>query len=123
MSKLRDWPKHPDDKIDYDQEQRHGVVEIFVTLRLPVNCYEAAARLSRINDYKSFDDYVSHYVMNDLEMMAQGEVADDLVISKITDKNSPWMQNVKETFGPINKRLKEQAKIEREAKRRQDYGI
>lgn len=43
MNRDWDWPKHPDDKYDYYQEQKHGIVEIFVTLRLPVVAYETAA--------------------------------------------------------------------------------
>jgi len=103
----REWPKHPDDKIDYYQEQKHGIVEIFVTLRLPINAYETAAGLYRIADFKSFDDYVSDCVMQDLDLMSQGEVADDVVISKITGKNSPWMQNEKEHWSGVIKRLKQ----------------
>ncbi len=99
----RDWPKHPEDQYDYYQEQKHGIVEIFVTLRLPINAYETAAGLYRIADFKSFDDYVSDCVMNDLDMMCGGEVADDLIISE----SSPWMQAQKEHYSGVIKRLKQ----------------
>jgi hypothetical protein len=39
-----------------------------------------------------------------------GEVADDLIISKIKDKSSPWMQNEKEHWSGVIKRLKQQDK-------------
>lgn len=104
----RDWPKDPEDQYDYYQEQKHGIVEVFVTLRLPINAYELAAGLYRIADFKSFDDYVSDCVMNDLDMMCGGEVADDLIISKIKAEPSPWMKEQKEHWGGVIKRLKQQ---------------
>jgi hypothetical protein len=76
--------------IEYRQEQRTGLVEIFVKLTLPINAYETAAGLYRIADYKTFDDYVSDCVMNDLEQMCQGEVADDVVISKLTQRETEF---------------------------------
>jgi len=95
----------------YYQDQKQGIVEIFVTLRLPVNMYEAAAGLYRVADYRSFDDYVSDCVVSDLELLNQGEVADDIVIKKISGKNSPWMQNQKEHWSGVIKRLKKQDKM------------
>lgn len=53
------------------------------------------AVLYRINDYKSFDDYPSVCVMDDLETMTDGSVAEDIIISKITGRNSPYIQEVK----------------------------
>jgi len=97
----------------YYQDQKEGIVEIFVTLRLPVNMYEAAAGLYRVADFRSFDDYVSSCVVDDLELMTQGEMADDIVIKKISRKNSPWMQNQKEQWSGVLKRLKKQDKIEK----------
>jgi len=94
----------------YYQDQKQGIVEIFVTLRLPVNMYEAAAGLYRVADFRSFDDYVSSCVVSDLELLNQGEVADDIVIKKISRKNSPWMQNQKEQWSGVVKRLKKQDK-------------
>jgi hypothetical protein len=103
----RDWPKHPEDQFDYYQEQKHGIVEIFVTLRLPLNAYELAAGLYRIADFESLDDYVSDCVMNDLDMMCQGEVADDLIISKIKAETSRWMKEQKAHYSAVIKRLKQ----------------
>ncbi len=103
----RDWPKHPEDQYDYYQEQKHGIVEVFVTLRLPINAYETAAGLYRIADYKSFDDYVSDCVMNDLDMMTHGEVSDDLIHEKLKGEPSLWMQNQKEHWGGVVERLKQ----------------
>ena len=77
-------------EIEYRQEQKQGLVEIFVKLTLPIKAYETAAGLYRISDYKTFDDYVSDCVMNDLEMMCQGEVADDVVISKLTGRETEF---------------------------------
>jgi len=77
-------------EIEYRQEQKQGLVEIFVKLNLPIKAYETATGLYRICDYKSFDDYVSDCVMNDLEMMCQGEVADDVVISKLTGRETQF---------------------------------
>ncbi len=97
----------------YYQEQKQGIVEIFVTLRLPVNLYEAGAGLYRLADYRSFDDYVSDCVVSDLETMGDGQVADDLVCKKITRKNSRWMQNEKEKWSGFLKRQKERDKIQK----------
>jgi len=72
----------------YYQDQKQGIVEIFVTLRLPVNLYEAAAGLYRVANYRSFDDYVSDCVVSDLEQLSQGEIADDIVIKKIHVKQT-----------------------------------
>lgn len=52
----------------YYQDQKIGMVEIFVTLRLPVNMYEAGAALSKITNHRSFDDYVSDCVVRDLRL-------------------------------------------------------
>jgi len=95
----------------YYQDQKQGIVEVFVTLRLPVNMYEAAAGLYRVANYRSFDDYVYDCVINDLELLSQGEVADDMVIKKVSHKNSPWAQNQKQHWSGVLKRLKEQDKI------------
>jgi hypothetical protein len=76
--------------IEYRQEQKQGLVEIFVKLTLPIKAYETAAGLYRIADYRSFDDYVSDCVMQDLALMCQGEVADDVVISKLTGRETEY---------------------------------
>ncbi|TLX90874.1 MAG: hypothetical protein E6K94_05500 [Thaumarchaeota archaeon] len=70
----------------YYQDQKQGIIEVFVTLRLPVNLYEAGAGLYRVANYKSFDDYVSDCVVSDLEQLSQGEIADDIVIKKLSVK-------------------------------------
>jgi len=49
-------------------------------------------------------------VVSDLELLNQGEVADDMVIKKVSHKNSPWMQNQKEHWSGVIKRLKKQDK-------------
>lgn len=58
--------------------------------------------------------------MNDPDMMSGGEVADDLIISKKTGKNSPFIENAKETYGPFNKSMKEHIEIERKMKKQED---
>src|ERR671918_990912 len=98
----------------YYQDQKTGMVEIFVTLRLPVNMYEAGAALAKISNHRSFDDYVSDCVVSDLETFSQGEIADDIVSKKITHKNSAWMQNQKEQWGRF---IKRQKKRDRENKK------
>ena len=104
---------HPDDKIDYYQEQKHGIAEVFVCLRLPIKHYETAYAFHKIANYGSFDDYVSHCVMNDIEMMLDnGEMTHDLVCEKLTGNNSPWAQNQKEHWKGVNKRLKKYQKVE-----------
>lgn len=84
-------------EIEYRQEQKQGLVEIFVKLTLPIKAYETAAGLYRIEDYKSFDDYVSDCVMQDLDLVRQGQVADDMVITKLTGKETdfgaPYISN------------------------------
>lgn len=44
--------------------------------------------------------------------MLQGQVADDLIHQKLKGKNSPWMQNQKEHWKGVNKRLKKLEKAE-----------
>ena len=61
-------------EIEYRQEQKQGLVEIFVKLTLPIKAYETAAGLYRIEDYKSFDDYVSDCVMQDLTWCDRGKL-------------------------------------------------
>jgi hypothetical protein len=78
------------DEIEYQQEQKRGTVEIFVTLKLPINIYETAAGLYRIADFKSFDDYVSSCVAEDIMRLEQGQCADELVIYKITGKTPTY---------------------------------
>jgi hypothetical protein len=85
-----DFFKYKHNSLEYRQEQKQGLVEIFVKLTLPISAYETAAGLYRIADYKTFDDYVSDCVMQDLEMMCQGEVADDVVISKLTGRQTEF---------------------------------
>src|ERR671918_845374 len=91
----------------YYQDQKTGMVEIFVTLRLPVNMYEAGAALAKISNHRSFDDYVSDCVVSDLETFSQGEIADDIVSKKITHKNSALDAKSKRAVGKIYKKTKE----------------
>ena len=71
-------------EIKYRQEQKQGLVEIFVKLTLPIKAYETAAGLYRI------EDYVSDCVMQDLDLVRQGQVADDMVITKLTGKETDF---------------------------------
>jgi hypothetical protein len=66
--------------------------------------------LYRIADFKSFDDYVSNCVMEDLDMNTQGEVSDDLIHEKLKGEPSLWMQNQKEHWGKVIKKLEQQEK-------------
>lgn len=108
-----------EDRLGYRQQQKVGMVEIFVTLRLPINVYETAAGLYTIRNFRSFDDYVSNCVMDDLGTLAQGGIGDDILRSKLTGMDSQYMQSIKEGFGPIVKRMEEQARIERKARKRE----
>lgn len=89
-----------------------GITEVFVTLRIPRKYYEVAYGFHRIADYTTFDEYVSDTVVKDIELMLEGQIADDLIHQKLKGKNSPWMQNQKEIWGGVNKQLKKQQKIE-----------
>ena len=103
---------HPDDQIDYYQEQKHGIAEVFVCLRLPIKHYETAYAFHKISNHASFDDYVSDCVVKDIEMMLDGVVSDDLIHEKLTQRNSPWAQNQKEHWKGVTKRLKKLDKVE-----------
>jgi hypothetical protein len=54
-----------------------GIIEVFVSLKIPTKVYEVAYGFHKIADYKSFDEYVSDMVTQDIERMAVGEIADD----------------------------------------------
>lgn len=82
-------------------------VEISVVLKLPKGHYQAASALTQIYDYANFDDYVSDTIKENVEMLLDGiDPLRDAIYHRLTGKPSPYMQRVKEQFGPINKRLK-----------------
>ena len=90
-----------------------GIIEVFVSLKIPTKVYEVAYGFHRIADYKTFDEYVSDMVVRDIEMMTEnGEMTHDLIHEKLTGKNSPYMQHQKEHWKGINKRLKKMSKEE-----------
>lgn len=98
---------------NYYQDQKAGMIDVFVTLRLPVNMYEALAALRIMTNHKSIDDYVSDCVVQDLETMKDGMVAEDIVCEKITGKNSPRVQQSNEQMKGFIKRQKEREKQEK----------
>ena len=81
-----DWKETNEaDKIDYYDKQKHGIVEIFVKIRLPHKFYEIANSVSIIYNMKSFDDYVSSLVYDDIERLLDGtEMIGDAVLHKFT---------------------------------------
>jgi hypothetical protein len=101
----------------YYQEQQKGIVEIFVKLRLPVNMYEAVAALSIMTNHKSIDDYVADCLLQDLDTMKDGMVAEDIVHEKITGKNSPKMQHANEKMKGFMKRMKNHERQEKNSLR------
>ena len=73
--------------------------------------YQVATALSQIQDYANLDEYVSDTIKENVEMLLDGiEPLHDSIYRKLTGKRSPYMQEVKERFGPINKRLKQMVK-------------
>jgi hypothetical protein len=79
------------DKIEYynDDGQKHGINEIFVKIRLPHKFYEIANSLSIIYNSKSFDDYVSALVYEDIERLLMGaEEIGDAVVHKMTGEKT-----------------------------------
>ena len=96
-----------------NQIRNGGITEVFVSLKIPTKVYEVAYGFHRIADYTTFDEYVSDMVVRDIEMMFDnGEMTHDLICEKLTGKNSPWMQNQKEHWKGVNKRLKKMSKVE-----------
>jgi hypothetical protein len=73
------------DKIEYYNDRKHGIVEIFVKVRLPYKFYEIANCISILYNLKSFDDYVSATVYEDIERLLIGpEEIGDAIMNKIT---------------------------------------
>lgn len=66
-----------------NQIRNGGITEVFVSLKIPTKVYEVAYGFHRIADYKTFDEYVSDVVVQDIERMAAGEIADDLVKQRL----------------------------------------
>ena len=88
-------------------------VEISVVVKLPKGHYQVASGLTRIYDYANFDEYVSEIIKEDVDSLLDGvEQLRDNIHRRLTGKPSPYVQRVKEQFGPINKRLKQMAKGE-----------
>jgi hypothetical protein len=88
-------------------------VEISVVIKLPKGHYQVASGLTRIYDYANFDENVSETIKEDVETLLDGlEPLRDTIHRSLTGKPSPYVQRVKQQFGPINKRLKQMAKEE-----------
>ena len=86
-------------------------VRVSVTLTLPRGHYQVATALTQIYDYANFDEYVSDTIKENVEMLLDGvEPLHDSIYHRLTGKPSPYMQQIKEVFGPINKRLKQTVK-------------
>lgn len=66
-----------------NQIRNGGITEVFVSLKIPTKVYEVAYGFHRIADYKTFDEYVSDMVIEDIERMTAGEIADDLVKQRL----------------------------------------
>jgi hypothetical protein len=66
-----------------DRIRNGGITEVFVTLKIPTKVYEVAYGFHKIADYKTFDEYVSDMITQDIERMADGEIADDLVKQRL----------------------------------------
>jgi hypothetical protein len=97
----------------YYQDQKVGMIDVFVTLRLPINMYEALAAMRIMTNHKSIDDYVSDCVVQDLETMKDGMIAEDMICEKITGKNSPKVQECDKQMRGFLKRQKERDRIEK----------
>jgi hypothetical protein len=86
-------------------------VKVSITLTLPRGHYQVATALTQIYDYANLDEYVSDTIKENVEMLLNGiEPLRDSIYRRLTGKPSPYMQEVKEQFGPINKRLKQMVK-------------
>lgn len=86
------WEETNDaDKIDYQNDRKHGIIEIFCRVRLPYKFYEIANGISILYNLKSFDDYVSELVYEDIEKLLDGtEIVGDCIINKITGEKTDW---------------------------------
>lgn len=81
------------DKIEYYNDNRkHGIIEVFCRIKLPYKFYEVANMLSIIYEAKSFDDYVSGRIYEEIERYIQHgtEPIGDAVLSHITSKETEW---------------------------------
>ena len=100
-SDLLDWKETNEvDKIEYynnNDGQKHGIAEVFVRIRLPHKFYEIANALSITYNSKSFDDYVSALVYEDIERLLMGpEEIGDAILNKITGEKTEY-HNKEET--------------------------
>lgn len=83
-------------------------IKISIVLNLPRGHYQVATALSQIQDYANLDEYVSDTIKENVEMLLDDiEPLHDSIYRRLTGKRSPYMQELKEQFGPINKRLKQ----------------
>ena len=96
-----DWKETNEaDKIDYYNDRKHGIIEIFYKIKLPYKFYEVANALSIIYNIKSFDDYVSELVYKDIEKLLDGtEIVSDCIINKITGEKTDWHEKEESDSG------------------------
>lgn len=93
MSSWTDWKETNEaDKIEYYDNQKHGITEIFVRVRLPYKFYEIAHTQSVIYHLKSFDDYVWSLVYKDIENYIQNgtDIIGDAILNKVTGEKTYW---------------------------------
>ena len=92
MSSWLDWKETIEtDKIEYYDRQKHGITEIFIKVRLPHKFYEIANSVSIIYNMKSFDDYVSSLVYQDIERLLDGtEEIGDAILHKFTGEKTEY---------------------------------
>ena len=86
------------DKINYHDDRKHGIIQIFARVRLPYKFYEVANAISIIYGLKSFDDYVSCLVYEDIENQIHNgtDVFGDCILNKITGEQTYWHTAEKE---------------------------
>ena len=76
------------EKHETDKNNQKPEIEIFCRIRIPLNFYEIANVLSIIHNMKSFDEYVSQLVYNDIERLMDGVVIIEYVIlNKISGRD------------------------------------
>ena len=92
MSSWIDWKEtNEEDKIDYYNDRKHGIIEIFARVKLPYKFYEIANAISILYKLKSFDDYVSELVYEDIERLLDGtEIVGDTIVHNITGEKTDW---------------------------------
>ncbi len=119
------WTETNDeDKIDYYDDRKHGIIQVYCRIRLPYKFYEVANALSILYNLRSFDDYVSELVYEDVEHQVQmnPEMIGDCMVNKITGEQTHWHTAEEVTSSP-NSDSKDTTTIEDTTETYPDLGL